>query len=64
MGAAQVDLARPVHQAAGHKGRAVVQVPVLTDRVDARLEKLSIKKIKIEIILLKQWGWLLSSQIY
>ena len=38
VGAAEVHLAGPVHKAARHKGRAVVQVPVLTDRVDTRLE--------------------------
>ena len=38
VGAAQVHLAGPVHQAARHEGRAVVQVPVLSDGVNTRLE--------------------------
>ena len=39
VGAAQVHLAGPVHQAARHEGGAVIQVPVLPDGVDTGLEK-------------------------
>ena len=40
VGTAQVHLAGPVHQAARHEGGTVVQVPVLSNGVDARLEKI------------------------